>query len=170
MDNTSHTLYETLISILKKEIEICRELHASLADEREVLAGSSADELYQSNARKEACILKAGMLEEARTRLIERIAATLGIEERGLNLSKLLSHAGDDQRRKLKECRSILRSLLTDINELNERNKMLLDASLSHAQRSIDFLGQLIYPGATYLNTGRLKTNSMNGRIVSREG
>ena len=63
------------------------------------------------------------------------------------------------------------KAALTNIlDELNERNKTLLDASLSYVQKSIDFLGQLIYPGATYLNTGRLKANNLNGKIVSREG
>jgi len=170
MNNTLHSLYDPLISVLRKEIEVCRELHASLMHEREILAGSSADELHASNARKEACILKAGMLEDARTQLIGKIATTLGLEGRNVTLSSLLSHGDNGRKKELKECRSVLRSLLTDINELNERNKMFLDASLSHVQRSIDFLGQLIYPGGTYLNTGRLKATNLNGQIVSREG
>lgn len=170
MDNTLHPLYDPLISVLKKEIEVCRELHASLVHEREILAGSSADELYESNARKEACILKAGMLEDARTKLIGKIAAKLGLEGKEMTLSTLLSHGDDRRKKELKKCRSILRSLLTDINELNERNKLFLNASLSHVQRSIDFLGQLVYPSATYLNTGRLKATNLNGKIVSREG
>jgi len=170
MDNTLYPLYDPLISVLRKEIEVCGELHASLVHEREILAGSSADELYESNARKEACILKAGMLEDARTKLIGKIAAELGLEGKEMTLSTLLSHGDDRRKKELKKCRSVLRSLLTDINELNERNKLFLNASLSHVQRSIDFLGQLVYPGATYLNTGRLKTTNLNGKIVSREG
>jgi len=170
MNNKLNSLYDPLISVLRKEIEVCGELHSSLMHEREILAGSSADELHASNARKEACILKAGMLEDARTQLIGKIAATLGLEGREITLSALLSHGGDGRKKELKECRSVLRSLLTGINELNEKNKMFLDASLSHVQRSIDFLGQLIYPGGTYLNTGRLKATNLNGKIVSREG
>jgi flagellar biosynthesis/type III secretory pathway chaperone len=170
MNKKLHPLYDPLISLLRKEIVVCRDLHASLMHEREILSGSSPDELHESNARKEACILKAGMLEDARAQLIGKIAATLGLDGRDLTLSALLSYGDDSRKKELKECRSALRSLLTKINDLNERNKKLLDASLSGVQKSIDFLGQLVYPGSTYLNTGRLKANNLNGKILSREG
>ena len=170
MNNELYPLYDLLISVLRKEIGVCRELHTSLMHEKKILAGSSADELHEGNAGKEACILKAGMLEDARTQLIGKIATTLGLDGREVRLSALLSHGDAGRKKELKECRSVLRSLLTDINELNEGNKMLLDASLSHVQKSIGFLGQLIYPGSTYLNTGTLKANNLNGKIVSREG
>jgi flagellar biosynthesis/type III secretory pathway chaperone len=170
MKNELYSLYDSLISILGKEIDVCGELHTALLHERMILAGSSADELYASNARKEACIVKAGMLEDARTQLIRKIAAALGIAGRKVTLSALLSHGDNGRKKELSECRSTLRSLLTEIQELNEKNRMLLDASLSHVQRSINFLGQLIYPAATYLNTGQLKGTNLNGKIVSREG
>jgi flagellar biosynthesis/type III secretory pathway chaperone len=170
MNDKTHNLYDPLISVLRKEIEACRELHTSLMHERKILAGSSADELHASNARKEACILKIGMVEDVRIQLIGKLATTLGLDGRKMKLAALLPHGDDGRKKELKNCRSVLRSLLADIQELNEKNKTLLGASLSYVQRSIDFLGQLIYPGGTYLNTGRLKANNLNGKILSREG
>jgi len=170
MSNTLNSFYDSLVSVLRKEIEVCGELHSVLMHEREILVESSPDELLESNARKEACILKAGMLEDARTQLIGKIATTLGLDGREMRLSALLSHGDGSRKRELEKCRSALHSLLTDINRLNERNKILLDASLSSVKKSINFVGQLIYPGPTYLNTGRLKANNLNGKIVSREG
>ncbi len=165
-----HPLFDSLISILRKEIEVCRELRSALIHEREMLMGASAESVHESNARKEACILKAEMLEDAREELIGKIAALLGLSGRKIQLSVLLSHEENRQGEEMQECRSILRSLLTDIHELNQRNKILLDTSLSRVRRSIDFLGQMIYPGATYLSTGRLKETDLHGKILSREG
>jgi len=174
MNNELHSLYDSLISVLKKEIEVYSKLHRCFLSEREILAGSSVDELYESNSRKETCILKARMVEGARTKLIERIINALKLDGKALNkdirLSTLLLHGNDDQKRDIEECRSALKSLLMEIHGLNERNKMLLDSSLFYVRKSIDFLGQLIYPGATYLSTGTLKANNLNGKIVSREG
>jgi len=133
--------------------------------EKEILAGASVDELYASNAGKERSILKAGMLEETRAALMKKIAAALGLGKRGITLSALLPHGDETQQEALKECRSVLRSLVADIQELNESNKTLLDDSLFYV-----FLGQLIYPFGTYMNTGRLRENNLNGRLVSREG
>ena len=178
MNNELHSLYDSLISVLKKEIEVYSKLHRCFLSEREILAGSSVDELYESNSRKETCILKARMVEGARTKLIERIINALKLDGKALNkalnknirLSTLLLHGDEDQKRDMEECRSTLSSLLMDIHGLNERNKTLLDSSLFYVRKSIDFLGQLIYPGATYLSTGTLKANNLNGKIVSREG
>jgi len=175
MNNELHSLYGSLISVLREEIEVYEELRFSLLNEKETMAGSSVDELYESNCRKETCILKAKMVKEVRAKLIERIINILNLDGKpiGLNdktLSTLLLHVDDDRKKDLEKCRLALRSLLMDIHELNERNKTLLDSSLFYVRKSIDFLGQLIYPGATYMSTGSLKANNLNGKIVSREG
>lgn len=179
MNNELHFLYDALISVLRNEVDVYSKLHKCFLNEREILAGSSVDELYESNSRKETCILKARMVEEARTKLVEKIINVLNLDGKTLNkaltiddrsLSTLLLYGDEGQKRDMEECRSALKSLLMDIHGLNERNKTLLDSSLFYVQKSIDFLGQLIYPGATYMGTGRLKANNLNGKILSREG
>ncbi|MBW2599411.1 MAG: flagellar protein FlgN [Deltaproteobacteria bacterium] len=174
MNNELHSLYESLISVLRNEVDVYTKLHKCFMNEREILAGSSVDELDESNSRKETCILKARMVQEARTKLVDRIINTLDLDGKALDkdksLSTLLLHGDDTQKRELEECRSALKSLLMDINGLNERNRTLLDSSLFYVRKSIDFLGQLIYPGATYMSTGRLRADHLNGKILSREG
>lgn len=174
MNNELHFLYDSLVSVLRNEVDVYTKLHKCFMNEKEILAGSSVDELDESNSRKETCILKARMVQEARTKLVERIINTLDLDGKALDkdksLSTLLLHGDDTQKRELEECRSALKSLLMDINGLNERNRTLLDSSLFYVRKSIDFLGQLIYPSATYINTGKLKASSLNGKILSREG
>jgi len=176
MNNELHFLYNSLISALRNEVDVYRKLHKCFLNEKKILAGSSVDELYESNSRKETCILKARMVEEARTKLIEKIINALNLDGKAINLEKdrslstLLLYGDDSQKRELEECRSALSFLLMDIHGLNEGNKTLLDSSLFYVRKSIDFLGQLISPGVTYLNTGRLKAYNVNGKIVSREG
>ncbi len=174
MNNELHFLYDSLISVLRKEIEVYSKLHKCFLNEREILSGSSVDELYESNSRKETCILKARMVEEARTKLVEKIINILNFDGKVLDkdrsLSTLLLHGDAGQKRDMEECRSALSSLLMDIHGLNERNKTLLDSSLFYVRKSIDFLGQIIYSSATYLNTGRLKVNNLNGKILRRQG
>jgi len=176
MNNELHFLYDSLIAVLRNEVDVYRKLHKCFLNERKILAESSVDELYESNSRKETCILRARMVEEARTKLVEKIINALNLDGKALNLEKdrslstLLPYGDDSQKRDMEECRSALRYLLMEIHGLNDRNKTLVDSSLFYVRKSIDFLGQLIYPGATYLNTGRLKANNLNGKIVSREG
>ncbi len=170
MNTEMHALYDSLISMLREEIKVFGVLHDSLMHEREVLTKASLDDLYASNAAKENCILKAGMLEEGRSRLMGRIAAAIGLSRRKMTLSALVPYGDKRQQQELNECRSTLRFLLSEIQEKNEDNKIFLDDSLSSVQKSVNFLGQLVYPGATYLKSGRLTGSAFNGRLVSREG
>jgi flagellar biosynthesis/type III secretory pathway chaperone len=170
MNNELKSLYDSLLYILTNEIEVYRELHKLFLNERTLLVKSSIDELYENSSKKETFILKAKMLEEVRTNLAEKIFRLLDIEEQDVNLSKLLCYADSDQREKLTECQLSLHYLLTEINKLNKKNKLLLDSSLIYVQRSIDFINQLIYPNSSYLSTGKLKSNNINGRVVCWEG
>jgi hypothetical protein len=172
MNTELHSLYDSLVSVLRKEIEVYRKLHDSLLNEKEILAGSSVtvNELYENNSRKETCILKAKMAKTVRTKLLEKIITALNLDGRDIRLSTLLPHGDENQKKELEECQFTLCSLLKNINESSKKNKELLVDSLFYVRKSIDFLGQIISPGATYLSTGRLKANNVNGKIVSREG
>ncbi|MBW1965800.1 MAG: flagellar protein FlgN [Deltaproteobacteria bacterium] len=170
MDNKLKSLYDSLLRVLRNEIEVYGELHKLFLNERALLVKSSMDELYENSSKKETCILKAKMLEEVRMNLVEKIFKLLNIDKKDINFSRLLSYGDDAQRRELTECQLSLRFLLNEINKLNKKNKMLLDSSLIYIQRSIDFINQLIYPTSNYLSTGKLKSNNMNGKIICWEG
>jgi FlgN protein len=172
MNTELHSLYDSLVSVLNKEIEVYRKLHDSLLNEKEILAGSSVtvNELYENNSRKETCILKAKMVKTVRTKLLEKIITALNLDGRDIRLSTLLPHGDENQKKELEECQFTLCSLLKNIKESSKTNKALLVDSLFYVRKSIDFLGQIISPCATYLSTGRLKANNVNGKIVSREG
>ena len=170
MNNDLKSLYDSLLYVLRNEIEVYRELHNLFLNEKTLLVKSSINELYENSSKKETCVLKAKMLEEVRINLVNKISKFLDIDENDINFSILLSYGDDTQRRELKECQSSLRSLLTEIKELNKKNKLLLDSSLIYVQRSIDFINQLVCPSPSYLSTGKLKLNNINGNFLCWEG
>ena len=170
MNNDLKSLYDSLLYVLRNEVEVYRELHSLFLNERAFLVKSSIDELYENSSKKETCVLKAKMLEEVRTNLVNKISKFLDVDENDINFSILLSYGDDAQRRELRDCQSSLHFLLTEIKELNKKNKLLLDSSLIYVQRSIDFINQLVYPTSSYLSTGKLKSNNMNGKILCWEG
>ncbi len=170
MDDRLKSLYSSLLHVLKNEIKVYSELHRLFLNEKEFIINSSADKLYENTSKKETCILKAKILEEVRSNLVKKIVKFLGIDGDNINLSVLLSYSDDVHREELRDCQSTLYFLLTEISQLNETNKLLLDSSLIYIQKSIDFINQFIFPGSSYLNTGKLKMDSMNGKILSWEG
>jgi len=163
-------LYDSLISVLKQEVDVYRDLFDTFVCEREVLIRSSAEELSESNAKKETCILKARMLNEARGKLVRRVSRVIGIPEEKVDLSTLISYAGPRHRGVFEECQETLQGLLKRVHEMNERNKVLLDSSLLYVQKSMDFISQLMSPSSVYQSTGELRTKGMVGTIVCRKG
>lgn len=164
------SLLGSLLSVLRKEIEVYGELAQAIDLEKGVLRKPSLESLHESNARKETCILKTRLLEEVRAKTVGRIASVLGVDESGLKLQAILPHAQGGLGRDLRDCHRELRSLVGRIQEENRRNRGLLDASLAGVRSSYQFIGNLLGGGPTYLDSGELKRNGLSGRICSERG
>lgn len=162
-------LYQGLLSVLRREAEVYRELKTVIAREKDILMKPSLGDIQASNSRKETCILKAKVLEEARMNGVKRIAKRLGIQD-PVNLTLLASHADDALREELKACQADLTLLAGEIGALNKVNRDLLDSSLTFLRGSIDFIHALLSPGSTYMNTGKVALLPRNGKILQTEG
>jgi len=170
MEQDLDNLFDSLIELLQREIEIYRCILDSVVHEKKILLKPSLDKIYESNARKETLILKAKLLEEVRSGIVKKIAAALGKSEQDVNLSALALAAGKDRGKLIRESRSVLSPLLQEIQERNENNKLLLDSSLVFVRSSIHFINDLLSPSTGYLETGRINTLSRNGRLLRTEG
>jgi flagellar biosynthesis/type III secretory pathway chaperone len=170
VEGTLGSLLDGLADVLQKEVEVYGELREAVAQEREVIMKPSLEALHESNSRKETCVLKTRLLEEVRSSLTDRIASQLGIDEGEMTLSGLLSHASPQQRTRLGECQCALRALVTDIAGMNNRNGLLIDSSIRFSENAVNFLAGLMSSGSVYAESGRLRTNGLNGRICSERG
>jgi flagellar biosynthesis/type III secretory pathway chaperone len=170
VEATLGSLLDGLADVLQKEVEVYGELREAVAQEREVIMKPSLEALHESNSRKETCVLKTRLLEEVRSSLTDRIASHLGIDEGEMTLSGLLSHASPQQRKRLGECQSALRALVTDIAGMNSRNERLIESSIRFSEGAVNFLAGMMSSGSVYAESGRLRTNSLNGRICSERG
>ena len=164
------SLCDSLLSVLRKEIEVYGELEEAMARERAVLERPSLTGLQESNARKETCLLKTRILEEARMKLVGRIARSLNVSEEDVRFSTLLSSVEGSRREDLKACQIRLREVLSRIRETNRGNRALLDTSLHGVRNSMSFIYNLLSQGSTYMDSGELRTRNTNGRIYSRKG
>lgn len=163
-------LCDSLLSVLRKEIEVYGELEEAMAQEKSVLERPSVTGLQESNARKETCLLKTRILEEVRMKLIGKIARSLNVGEEEVRFSTLLSCTEGPLRDDLQECRLRLREVLYRIRESNRGNRALIDASLTGVQNSMSFIHNLLSQGSTYMDSGQLRARNLNGRIYSRKG
>lgn len=163
-------LLDGLVDVLWKEVEVYRELREAVAQERTVIMKPSLEALHESNARKETCVLKTRLLEEVRSGLTGRIASALNLEDREISLSGLLPHASPEQRKRLAECQSVLRVLVTEIAGMNSQNGLLIESSIRFNESAVNFIANMMSGGSCYAESGRLKTGVLHGRICSQRG
>ena len=164
------SLCASLLAVLEKEIEICRELLAAVSGERSILTRPSLASLQQSNAQKETLVLKTRMIEEARTGIIKKIARQLNFDEEKINFTILAQFLEEDQRRALQDRRETLATLACQVGRINEENRNLIDASMQHLKNSVDFLAGLMSTDSVYHRNGQVPADRLNGRLINRKG
>ncbi|MFZ3114964.1 MAG: flagellar protein FlgN [Syntrophales bacterium] len=164
------SLLDSLLVVLRQDVEVYGELQANINEKRDVLRRPSLELLTASNSKTETCVLKAKILEEARASIVKKIAKSLGRQEKDITLTVLASCVDGQRKTELKAQQMALSSLMGSINEINEKNKVLLDYSVSYVKSTMDFINNLFSTGADYINTGQLKAGARNGRILCKEG
>ena len=170
VDRVIPSLCASLLAVLEKEIEICRELLTAVSGERSILTRPSVASLQQSNARKETLVLKTRMIEEARTGIVKKIARQLNLDEEKINFTILAQFLKEDQRLALQDRRKTLATLAGQVGRINEENRNLIDASLQHLKNSVDFLAGLMSTDPVYHRNGQVRADRLNGRLINRKG
>ena len=168
-ENSCDNAFVTLIDVLRKELEIYRELKEHILREKNVLMKPSLDELYDSNARKENIILKARMLEDARAKTLKKILINLDIKD-AVTLSEIAKYAGNEQKEEINEIRNELALISQQIKTLNEINKNLINVSITNVKGSIEFIDSMISRGTVYMESGQIKKIQNNGKYLRTEG
>jgi hypothetical protein len=169
-ENSCENIFISLIEILRKELEVYQELKSAIIGEKKILIKPNLGEFNHTNALKENIILKARMLEEARTNIMKKIVRNLEISAKDIKLSQLAGYAGHEQRKEINEIREELVLIAGEINALNAANKDLLTASMTNIKSSLDFINSVMSSGSVYLQCGKIKSTDNNGIFLHKEG
>jgi hypothetical protein len=169
-ENCCENIFVSLIEIMRKESAVYQELKSAITYEKNILKKPVLDELNHNNAIKENIILKARMLEEARTNVLKKIARSLDLNIRGIKLAQLAGFASLEQRKEIEEVRDDLVLISREINALNAANKHLLDASMGNIKSSLDFINSIMSSESVYLECGKIKSTQKKGTYLHKEG
>jgi flagellar biosynthesis/type III secretory pathway chaperone len=163
-------LVESLLSVLKNEINLQKELRCSLEEERCLLRNPDSNQLLKSNAKKESILLKATMFDEVIADIVKKISQTVNIREQHVTLSDLSGYAPPPLQAELLKCRKLLASLVMKNRELNQNNRELLDMLLRLVNNSVRVITNLITADSDYLGTGARNPARMTGAVVCLKG
>jgi hypothetical protein len=163
-------LIESLLSVLKSEIDLQQELQCSLEEERHVLKRPDSDQLFQCTAKKESILLKAMMLDEVIADIVNKISQTTNIREQYITLSDLAAYATPPLQTGLQNCRKLLASLVMNNRALNEKNRDLLEMLLRLVNNSMRVITNLINADSDYIGSGERKPAPMTGAVFCMKG
>jgi len=163
------SLVESLLMVLKNEIDLQQELRHSLEDECRVLQNPNPSRLLQSNSKKENLLLKAMMLDKVIAEIVKKISQMVTAEEK-ITLSELSAFATPPLQAELQSCRKLLASLVMNNRALNERNRDLLDMLLNLVNNSMRVITNLIAANSDYVCTGERNQTRMTGAVLCMKG
>jgi hypothetical protein len=164
------SLVESLLMVLKEEIDLQQELQYSLEEERHVLQHPNSIKLHESNTTKENLLLKAMMLDRVIAEIVRKISWMTNFREQRITLSELSTFAAPPLQEELHSCRKLLASLVMNNREMNERNRDLLDMLLHLVNNSMRVIMNLVTANSDYLGTGERNQARMTGAVLCLKG
>ena len=164
------SLYRSLLKQLSEKIAIYQELIGLLRTEWKCVADYSLGGLQEIANKKETLVLKMQTLEENRTKLVNAIAAKLGIDQEELTLQKLIDLPDTPLKPQLSAHRSTLLKQIETIHDLNEKARNMVDYSSLSIKKSLVFLHTTQQRAeAPYKQNGHMLEGRMQSRMLSTE-
>jgi flagellar biosynthesis/type III secretory pathway chaperone len=160
-------LLEKLIELLESQKHLYAGLLKVLQEEKAAAVNSHLEALNRAVKEKENVLLEIRILEEQRIKMLNQVAAALGLPVGGLTLKRLAQKAPHPYAGRVTACRSSLLSLTQSIQEINNSNRRIFKRSLQLVRGSINLLGNLRAPAPVYGQTGKLGNAAAGGRVLS---
>ena len=162
-------LVESLLRMLKTEIDLQKELQCALEEERRILKRPASHQVLQSNAKKESILLKAMMLDEVIADIVKKISRIVNFQKQ-ITLSELSLFATPPLQVELQNCRQLLASLVMNNRALNEKNRDLLEMLLRLVNNSMRVIMNLINADSDYIGSGERKLAPVTGTVFCMKG
>jgi flagellar biosynthesis/type III secretory pathway chaperone len=149
------TVTDSIKDILAEQITAYSMLQSLLQQEKICLVNVNHSEIEDCSKEKDTILIRLRLLEDERKRLLKKYSLQKGLTEEA-TLNMLSQDTGDDA---FAAMRLQIISLLQNITELNEFNRILIDRSVSFFRNALGFLD----------SAGFDTNHAQKVRIISRE-
>ncbi len=159
---------EGLLRGLKEEIGLHQEVVGLLERDRSLLMELATRELEESNGRKAFLASSIREAEMERIKLVEKLAETLGLDPKELNLQDIIALCPEALASELEASRRCLLELASRTAELNERNLKFIRRSLLIFEGTLSAIRRGLEEPGRYGRRGLREGAELNGRFLSR--
>jgi len=165
--------YSQLASVLSQETALYGALLEILGEEARLLVANDTDGIAAVSRRKDTLALQIRSLEESRLLLVDKLARFIQRPFEGLTLAEIVETAPEAQRGLLAETRERLKSVVERVEAHNDRNRLLVENSLSLLHGGIQSLQSQLRsrfsPPAAYGPARHRSVAPAGGAVLARQ-
>jgi len=162
-------MLEQLVGLLDREAQLYRALLDVIDREKAAAVRSELNALNEAGAEKENLMTGLRKIDEQRRGLTTRLAEALGYPPKDLTLKKLSQLVAEPFAGRLQRAGAKLQSVLTQVQEANQRSRQLFEHSLDLLRGTFNLLNELLSANTVYHRTGNIHSAQATGKCVSSD-
>ena len=134
-------LVSNLIGVLKEQVELYRQISALLARKKELVIKNEIDELREVVGQENILVPKNLRIDKTRDKIMKDICMVLNKNEEEMTLTYLVTlMEGQPEHEELKDVVEQMAKAATELKELNDATKVLIQHALDFLEYNINVL------------------------------
>ena len=162
-------LYHTLDEVLVQKIELYDELIGVMKEEWASISEYSREKLENALERKISLLARVHDLNHKREEIVKTFAEKMGRMQSEVTLKTIIGLKDNPSGDRMKACREKIREQIETINEINSKNKQLINRSSLTMKKSMSWLYEVDMAYTPYYSNGKLSEPTMESRVVNTD-
>ena len=162
-------LKKKFIKLFKKEYQEYKNLQKAANHKQEAIVENDIDELSSILSDEQNLLSDIKQLEKDRIDLLQKIAKENNIEtnDKQISFNELVELFSDEEKKELRSIKDKLISILSELEEINEANRKLIEDSLIINAQNFEMIRNAVKKDNTYSKPG--KNNEDGDHYIDRK-
>ena len=162
-------MIQQLLSVIEEESEVYRSMLTVIDKESKAAVRSDIIALTTAGEEKENILVKIGLIEDQRKRVVDEMAEALGYPPGDFTITKISQLMEEPFAGQLKKAGAELLTVLNSVKAANSKNKLLFEHSRELLRGSFNILSELTRSDTVYYRTGNIQRTYQTGKCVNGE-
>jgi flagellar biosynthesis/type III secretory pathway chaperone len=162
-------MIQQLLGVIEEESDIYRSMLTVIDKESKAAIRSDVIALTAAGEEKENILVKLGLIENQRRRVVNEMADALGYPPGDFTITKISQLMGEPFAGRLNKAGDELLTVLNTVKAANCRNKLLFEHSRELLRGSFNILSELTRSDTVYYRTGNIQRTYQTGKCVNGE-
>lgn len=144
----------TLKIIISSEVAAYKEMLELSEQKRDVLINNQTNELNEIVSKEQGILGRIKQYEHSREDCTAKISCVCGLTDTIMDLQTIIDNAENPLKKDIIELRYVLKEVVSELSNINEQNKMLIDTHRKFVSFSLEAITGQMSTLNTYSNEG----------------